>query len=241
MKIKKKSKQHSSQGYGGREQILSAGRPQIVSKHLEQTASQNRGPAISCAPALFEIIKKSLGGRIDAIASTLVSKQLQENGSVIKCFSLDKKLLSTLKELITRVTDACIDPRNFDNAAHRKIAEDVNDSMVIFLRDMFSNLDQREVCSLILIYFSRFLTTEGKLMKTGKHVFEEWLKLRLNALTLLVRFPDFVEMNNPIMQHWEGFLRPKYKPTPKTQVLLALKKMKKLKRLYLQQLTLSFH
>ena len=69
MKIKKKPKQHSSHGYGGRQQILSAGRPQVVSKHLEQTASQNRGPAISCAPALFEIIKKSLGGRIDDVCN----------------------------------------------------------------------------------------------------------------------------------------------------------------------------
>ena len=60
------------------------------------------------------------------------------------------------------LTDASIDSRNFDSFEYRKISIDVNDAVVRFVRDLFSILDVKLVHRLVLVYFSRFVTKEGK-------------------------------------------------------------------------------
>lgn len=92
----------------------------------------------------------------------------------------------------------------------RQTSIDVNDSIVRFLRDLFSLFAHEHVHRLILIYFSRFVMKEGKHWqdrdsKIGLRCSWEVCKLRLNAVTLLVRFPDFVDVNRPLMRYWEGW------------------------------------
>ena len=59
------------------------------------------------------------------------------------------------------VADACIDSRNFDSWDLRQMSIDVNDSIVRFLRDMFSFLEPSCVHRLVLAYLARFVTKEG--------------------------------------------------------------------------------
>lgn len=105
-------------------------------------------------------------------------------------------------QVITMVADACIDSRNFDSMELRQMSIDVNDSIVRFLRDMFSFLAPKIVHSLILSYLSRFVTKEGKHWQDressiGLRCSWEITKLRLNAISGLVRFPEFIRGKYP--------------------------------------------
>ena len=95
------------------------------------------------------------------------------------------------------VADACIDSRNFDSWELRQMSIDVNDSIIRFLRDMFSFLAPKIVHRLILSYLSRFVTKEGKHWQDrdssiGLRCSWEITKLRLNAISGLVRFPELI-------------------------------------------------
>ena len=70
--------------------------------------------------------------------------------------------MAALEKLVTMLTDASVDSRNFDSFEYRKISIDVNDAVVRFIRDLFSILDVQLVHRLVMVYFSRFVTKEGK-------------------------------------------------------------------------------
>jgi hypothetical protein len=111
------------------------------------------------------------------------------------------------------VADACIDSRNFDSWDLRQMSIDVNDSIVRFLRDMWSFLAPSCVCRLVLVYLSRFVTKDGKHWQDrdssiGLRCSWEITKLRLNAVTALIRFPDFVRVNGPQMLNWTKWWAP---------------------------------
>ena len=157
--------------------------PSFVTRSLSEAGARSKGITIGCAPILFEIIKKSLGNRIFKL--TKHNKQIQKflekhhntrsSSSSPKnepssyaafnnqpCFTLDANIIETLERLITIITDACIDSRNFDTRVFRQSSIDVNDSIVRFIRDLFGYLDLDTVHRLLMVYFSRFVTTEGK-------------------------------------------------------------------------------
>lgn len=111
------------------------------------------------------------------------------------------------------VADACIDSRNFDSWDLRQMSIDVNDSIVRFLRDMWSFLAPSCVHRLILAYLSRFVTKDGKHWQDrdssiGLRCSWEITKLRLNAITALIRFPDFLRVNGPQMLNWTEWWAP---------------------------------
>jgi len=70
------------------------------------------GMTITCAPFLFQIIKKSLSWRIHSVINANVTA-LGEWRRV----SLDRNIKLELEKLISVVTDACIDSRNFGKVA----------------------------------------------------------------------------------------------------------------------------
>eukprot|EP00978_Attheya_sp_CCMP212_P024170 scaffold75561_cov55-Attheya_sp.AAC.3 len=192
----------------------SSSMPQKTNKYLVDAAQKARGVTIGCAPILFEVIKKSLGWRLDTVFRHLkAGGNKGKPGShtsrpnVIPLVSLDETIIENLEELIQMVTDACIDSRNFDSWQFRQTSIDVNDAIVRFLRDLFAFLDPKIVHRLILVYFSRFVMKEGKHWqdrdsKIGLRCSWETCKLRLNAATLLMRFPDFIRVNKPLMETW---------------------------------------
>ena len=192
--------------------ILKGGDLETTPTFLSDAALRARGVTIGCAPILFEIIKKSLAWRIDIIFRRSKQKSPKTSSTcteskVPPLVRLDDELLSKLEELITLVTDACIDSRNFDSWQFRQTSSDVNDSIVLFLRDLFSYLEAPLVHRLVLVYFSRFLMKEGKHWhdrdsKIGLRCSWEICKLRLNAITLFIRHSDFFKLNCPIMENW---------------------------------------
>jgi len=108
------------------------------------------------------------------------------------------------------VTDACIDSRNFDSWQFRQTSIDVNDAIVRFLRDLFAYLEPNSVHRLCLVYFSRFVMKEGKHWqdrdsKIGLKCSWETCKLRLNAITLFIRFAEFLRINRPLMETWDSW------------------------------------
>ncbi len=166
---------------------------------LADAASRASGVAIACAPALFEIIKQSLGWRI-----ANVNRRLVVNGAKASSTSLvilDETLMTHLERIIESITLACIDFRNFDAWETRQTCIDVNDSLVWFLRDLFAYLDPACSHRLIMIYLTRLLGANGKLpdrdSNTGLRCSWEVTKLQLNAVSALVRFPDFMKVNSP--------------------------------------------
>jgi hypothetical protein len=176
-----------------------------ANKHLVQAASRSVGVAVASAPLLFEVIKQSLGFR----AKSLFNEVLSKFGTRMTppLIALDDTLLLHLEQVITMVADACIDSRNFDSWDLRQMSIDVNDSIVRFLRDLFSFLAPSLVHRLILAYLSRFLTKDGKKFTDrdsliGLRCSWEITKLRLNAVAALVRFPDFLKINGPEMLSW---------------------------------------
>jgi hypothetical protein len=173
---------------------------------LSEAASRTGGVIIACAPILFEIVKQSLGWRV---------ANLRRNGKkygVLKnehppLVTLDDALMSNLERLISMITDACLDSRNFDSWETRQTCIDVNDSIARFLRDLFAFLDPNCVHRLILVFMSRFTDKEGKQWQDrdssiGLRCSWEISKLQMNAITSFVRFPDFVKVNSPQMYNW---------------------------------------
>lgn len=188
----------------------------IVVKYLSHAAKAARGATIRCAPYLLEIIKQSLSWRVDSIfrrKENICNKdgKASSEGHTTKLVKLDENVLAALEKLITMLTDASIDSRNFDSFEFRKISIDVNDAVVRFLRDLFSVLEITSVHRLILVYFSRFVVKEGKhwhdrdSKSTGLRCSWETTKLRLNAVTLFVRFPEFMKVNIPLMDSWKAW------------------------------------
>jgi len=158
------------------------------SEAISQAAIRSIGVAVASAPFLFEVIKQSLGFRL----LTLFRKATVDNAyrACPPLVKLDETLMLNLEQAISMVTDACLDSRNFgtkllgghlcytsdreephfssssfiflDSWELRRMSIDVNDSIVRFLRDMFSFLAPASVHRLMLIYLSRFVTKEGK-------------------------------------------------------------------------------
>ncbi len=178
---------------------------------LKEAAHKARGVSIACAPILFDIIKKSLGFRINSIFNgkhgSSHAKTLAGAFGAHPLVTLDETLTSTLVELIKTVTDACIDCRNFDSWSFRRTSIIVNDSIAKFLRDMFAFLDTKVVHELVLTYFQRFVVKYGKQWqdrdsKIGLRCSWEICKLRLNSISLFIRFSDFIKVNKPLMLSW---------------------------------------
>lgn len=173
-------------------------------KVLADAAFRTKGVAISCAPVLFEIIKQSLGWRIQHFFKEARSV------SSLRCpplVSVDASILACLERLVSMITDTIIDNRNFDSRELRHTSIDVNDAVAIFLRDLFGLLETKSVHRLVLVYLSRFVVKEGKQWqdrdsKIGLRCSWEISKLRLNAITLFMRLPDFSRVNSPQMNNW---------------------------------------
>ena len=68
--------------------------------------------------------------------------------------TLDDALLASLEQIITLIMEACLDSRNFDLWETRQTCIDVNDSIVCFLRDLFSFLNPSAVHQLLMVYFA---------------------------------------------------------------------------------------
>lgn len=139
----------------------------IVVKYLSHAAKAARGATIRCAPFLLEIIKQSLSWRVDCVFRERKKRrpsvgETSCEDAVPPLVKVDEKIMSAMEQLITMLTDASIDSRNFDSYEYRKISIDVNDAVVRFIRDLFSILDVQLVHRLVLVYFSRFVTKEGK-------------------------------------------------------------------------------
>lgn len=177
-----------------------------VEESLNKAAMRAIGVTVASAPMLFEVIKQSLGFRVKYLFDTVLSKQ------DVRCtpplVALDDTLMLSLLQIVSMLTDACIDSRNFDSWELRQMSIDVNDAIIRFLRDLFSFLSPECVHRLILTYLSRFLTKEGKKFADrdsliGLRCSWEITKLRLNAVTAFVRYPDFIKINGPQMLNWD--------------------------------------
>ena len=182
-----------------------------ASQSVSQAAARSIGVAVAGAPLLFEIIKHSLGFRIHS----LYEEVLKNNPAVESppLVTLDESLQLALEQVVSMVADACIDSRNFDSMDLRQMSINVNDSIVRFLRDMFSFLSPSSNHRLVLSYLSRFVTRDGKHWqdrdsKIGLRCSWEITKLRLNAITGLIRFPDFARINSPQMLNWSKWWLP---------------------------------
>lgn len=183
----------------------SSGQSADVNENLNQAAMRAVGVAVASAPMLFEVIKQSLGFRIKSLFDNVLSKK--DVRVTPPLVALDDALMLNLVQVISMLADACIDSRNFDSWELRQMSIDVNDAIVRFLRDMFSFLSPGCVHRLILVYLSRFLTKDGKHFTDrdsliGLRCSWEITKLRLNAVTAFVRFPDFIKVNGPQMLNW---------------------------------------
>ena len=181
-----------------------------ASEGLSEAAMRARGVAIACTPVLLEIIKKSIGWRVHYLHGQAKKKDSSYSRRCTPLVRLDDVLFAHLEQLVSIITDACLDSRNFDSWEFRQTCIDVNDSLVRFLRDMFAFLQTSQVSRLILVYFSRFVIRDGKLRqdrdsKIGLRCSWEISKLRLNAVTTLVRFPDFIRVNSPQFQNWSSW------------------------------------
>ena len=128
-------------------------------KVLADAAFHTKGVAISCAPVLLEIIKQSLGWRIQHFFKAA------HNFSPLHIpppVALDDSVISSLERLISMITDTVIENRNFDSRELRQTSIEVNDALALFLRDLFGLLETKTVHRLILLYLSRFVVKEGK-------------------------------------------------------------------------------
>lgn len=175
---------------------------------LTQAAKRSIGVAVAGAPLLFEIIKQSLGFRTSALFEKVISKNDGRTNPPL--VTLDETLLSALEQVITMLTDACLDSRNFDSWELRQMSIDVNDSVILFLRDMFSFLSPATVHRLTLSYFARFLSKDGngaqdKDSSIGLRCSWEITKLRLNAASAMIRFVDLIRVSSPQMLSWDSW------------------------------------
>lgn len=181
----------------------------VDSECLAHAAIRSVGVAVAAAPMLFEVIKQSLGFRISSLFHAAIPKNT--NKVCPPLIKLDETLMLHLEQAVSMVTDACLDSRNFDSWELRQMSIDVNDSIIRFLRDLFGFLAPSCVHRLALVYLSRFVTKDGKQWQDrdssiGLRCSWEITKLRINAVTALVRFPDFVRINGPQMMNWEGWM-----------------------------------
>ena len=126
---------------------------------MAEAASNSHRVAIACAPLLFEVIKQSLAYRVKMLTQKLRAEK--DRCGCPPLAVLDDALQSTLERLISMITDACLDSRNFDSRDARQMSIDVNDSIVRFLRDMFGFLKPASAYRLVAVYLSRFVTKEG--------------------------------------------------------------------------------
>ncbi len=161
---------------------------------------------VAGAPVLLEVIKQSLGFRIHSLFRDILSKQ--DDWTTPPLIILDETLMASLEQIIGLLTDACLDQRNFDDWDLRQTSVDVNESVILFVRDMFSYLAPSCVHRLILTYFSRFLDKENiqdRDSKVGLRCSWETTKLRLDATTALIRFVDLIKINSPYMLNWRAW------------------------------------
>lgn len=173
---------------------------------MPDVTSRSIGFAVSGAPILLEVIKQSLGFRIHFIFQEILSKQ--DARTTPPLIILDDMLMASLEQVIRLLTDACLDSRNFDEWDLRQTSVDVNDAIILFLRDMFSFLAPSCVHRLILAYFSRFVDKENNQdrdSKIGLRYSWEATKIRLDAATALIRFVDLIKVNSPHMLNWRAW------------------------------------
>eukprot|EP00979_Chaetoceros_neogracilis_P009189 scaffold2090_cov151-Chaetoceros_neogracile.AAC.6 len=121
--------------------------------------------------------------------------------------SLGESILSALECLIRMATGVCMNSRHSDSWSFRNTSISVSKSIARFSRDLFAYLDPDDVHRLILVYFSRFVSKEGKqwkdtYSKIGLHCSWEVSKLRLTSVTTFVRMLDFEKINKPLMDTW---------------------------------------
>ena len=174
---------------------------------ISDAASRTSGAIIACAPVLFEVIKQSLGARVTNLMHRVTRKN---HCDIPPLVTLDDDMLANLEQLIAMLTDACLDSRNFDSWETRQGCVDVNDSIVCFLRDMFSFLDPSCVYRLTMVYWSRLVARDGRQWQDrdssiGLRCSWEITKLQMNAISAFVRFPDFIKVNSPQMNSWTNW------------------------------------
>jgi hypothetical protein len=172
---------------------------------LSDAASRTGGVVIACAPVLFEIIKQSLGWRVDNLFRRVKGGRWSKEYHPL--VTLDDTILASLEQVIALITDACLDSRNFDSWETRQTCIDVNDSTARFLRDLFAFLEPSCVHHLIMVYLSRLVAKGGRQWQDrdssiGLRCSWEITKLQMNALSAFVRFPDFIKVNSPQMNNW---------------------------------------
>jgi len=170
---------------------------------IAEAAARSVGVGVACAPVLFEIIKQSLGWRLHNIDEG----DEQTNKKTTHLVALDLTMLSHLEQVISMVTDSCLDSRNFDSRETRQTCIDVNDSMIWFLRDLFGFLDPQSVYRLLITYLSRFAMREkmngsDRDSMIGSRCSWEVKRLQMDAIAALIRFTDFVKVNSPQMINW---------------------------------------
>ena len=165
----------------------------------------SKGVTVSMAPVLFDVIKHSLCLNI----TELTRKESGKSANPL--VTLDSFILESLGSLVRSLADACVATRNFDKVSSRRIAREVNSSLLQFIRDLFSFFPPSEVQILINIYFSAFLKPRSRSHKEGVSKLSvrystEVLNLRLDAVKILTNTKHFVEVNTPVANTWE----PKY-------------------------------
>jgi len=168
---------------------------------LSQAAWRSIGLAVAAAPLLLEVIKQSLGFRIKRVFSVVLSS----TGS-FPCapkIRLDEGLLAALEQIVIMVADACLDFAILDSRELMLTSVGVNDSSVLFLRDMFSFLTPNSAYRLAVSFFARFhMKDHLSLDKDSSSNYSWWVtKLRLNAISAFVRYADHLRISSPHMSH----------------------------------------
>jgi hypothetical protein len=100
----------------------------LVEENLNKAAMRAIGVTVASAPMLFEVIKQSLGFRVKYLFDTVLSKQ--DLRSTPPLVALDDALILSLLQIVSMLTDACIDSRNFDSWELRQMSIDVNDAII---------------------------------------------------------------------------------------------------------------
>lgn len=183
-------------------------RKEKPSTALNDASQRAVGVAIAGAPMLFEVVKQSIGFRAKCVFTIVLSKGTKRETPPL--FLLDDTLMSSLRVIITKVTDACLDHNNFDSLDHVQMSTNVNDAIVRFLRDLYGFLAPANVHSLIMIYFSRYATKErhnsaDRESSIGLRCSWELARMRLNAVSAFARFAEFIRVNSPQMLGWENW------------------------------------
>lgn len=165
------------------------------------------GVAVASAPMLFEVIKQSMGFRLSNFHRFLQKENLADSPPLL---ILEDAMVSNLEQVIARVSDGCLDHHNFDSPDLRQMSADVNNSIALFLRDLFSYMSPPSVYKLILVYFNRFRDSNKTIgvdreSQLGQRVSWEILRLQLNAITVFVRYADFIKINGPQMLNWKSW------------------------------------